>query len=274
MSRRAFVLTGAGTLFLGLVAGVASKFAIGPTWKNKYQVDWDDSVGRKVSDIPYGDGEANKLDLYLPETRRARATGLWSTCTREALPRVTRPTTRRCSSSSVPRVMWRVGSTTRSLGMSTPRRACDPSRWRCAMRCPSRSSARPTLATRSTRWPCQLRPGQGRGRCCGPAWDYGRSYSHPRGGRVRRVPREGAGRLRSRLGWPGVGAHYHGVWREGQGCAVSLVSSTGRGIDRSRGRPRVLCPAALRARPAGRRRPLWAVHGSSRGYLDTYLPVG
>ncbi len=65
-----------GTLFLGLVAGVASKFAIGPAWKNKYQVDWDDSVGRKVSDIPYGDGEANKLDLYLPADASREGYGL------------------------------------------------------------------------------------------------------------------------------------------------------------------------------------------------------
>lgn len=73
MSRRAFVLTGAGTLFLGLVAGVASKFAIGPAWKNKYQVDWDDSVGRKVSDIPYGDGEAAwRLSMRTGTVRRHR----------------------------------------------------------------------------------------------------------------------------------------------------------------------------------------------------------
>ena len=76
MSRRAFVLTGAGTLLLGFAAGVASKFAIGPAWKNKYQVDWGDSVGRKVSDIPYGDGEANKLDLYLPADASRKSYGL------------------------------------------------------------------------------------------------------------------------------------------------------------------------------------------------------
>ena len=39
-------------------------------------MDWGDSVGRKVSDIPYGDGEANKLDLYLPADASRKSYGL------------------------------------------------------------------------------------------------------------------------------------------------------------------------------------------------------
>lgn len=66
MSRRAFVCAGAGTLLFGMVAGAASKFAIAPSWKSRYEADWNDAVGKSVLDIPYGDGEANRFDLYLP----------------------------------------------------------------------------------------------------------------------------------------------------------------------------------------------------------------
>ena len=32
----------------------------------KYSVEWSDEVGTKVADLSYGEGEANKFDLYLP----------------------------------------------------------------------------------------------------------------------------------------------------------------------------------------------------------------
>ena len=31
-----------------------------------YKVDWDESIGTVHSNLPYGDGDANKFDLYLP----------------------------------------------------------------------------------------------------------------------------------------------------------------------------------------------------------------
>lgn len=48
-------------------AGVVSKFAIKPAWTRKYAVKWSDGIGTLMSDLPYGDGEANRFDLYLPK---------------------------------------------------------------------------------------------------------------------------------------------------------------------------------------------------------------
>ena len=51
---------------LAFGAGVASKFAIQPGWAKEYNVPWSDKLGTRMVDLPYGDGEANKFDLYLP----------------------------------------------------------------------------------------------------------------------------------------------------------------------------------------------------------------
>ena len=32
----------------------------------KYTADWDSSVGTVYPDLPYGEGAANKFDLYVP----------------------------------------------------------------------------------------------------------------------------------------------------------------------------------------------------------------
>jgi acetyl esterase/lipase len=39
-------------------------------------VDWNDSVGRVYTDIAYGDGDANKFDLYVPEDGTKETYGL------------------------------------------------------------------------------------------------------------------------------------------------------------------------------------------------------
>lgn len=46
--------------------GVLSKFAIKPSWANKYSAKITDEIGKVYKDISYGDGEANKFDLYVP----------------------------------------------------------------------------------------------------------------------------------------------------------------------------------------------------------------
>lgn len=51
---------------LAFGAGVASKFAFQPGWAKEYSVAWNDELGTRVVDLPYGDGDANKFDLYLP----------------------------------------------------------------------------------------------------------------------------------------------------------------------------------------------------------------
>ncbi len=48
-------------------AGAASKFVIKPSWAKTYSVKWSDEIGTLKTDLPYGDGEANRFDLYLPE---------------------------------------------------------------------------------------------------------------------------------------------------------------------------------------------------------------
>ncbi len=42
----------------------------------EYQVNWSDSVGTIYTDIPYGEGEANKFDLYVPADDTQETYGL------------------------------------------------------------------------------------------------------------------------------------------------------------------------------------------------------
>ena len=57
-------------------AGVASKFVIQPSWTKEYSVQWSDELGTLMTDLPYGDGEANKFDLYLPKDNSRESYGL------------------------------------------------------------------------------------------------------------------------------------------------------------------------------------------------------
>lgn len=56
--------------------GVVSKFAIQPSWAKEYSVEWSDDLGTLYKDIAYGDGEANKFDLYLPKDNSKENYGL------------------------------------------------------------------------------------------------------------------------------------------------------------------------------------------------------
>ena len=51
---------------LAFAGGAASKCVIKPSWGEKDAVQWRDELGTRKMDIPYGGGEANKFDLYLP----------------------------------------------------------------------------------------------------------------------------------------------------------------------------------------------------------------
>lgn len=51
---------------LAFGAGALSK-TIQPGWARRYAVKWSDAIGTLMSDLPYGDGAANKFDLYLPK---------------------------------------------------------------------------------------------------------------------------------------------------------------------------------------------------------------
>ena len=56
--------------------GVASKFVIKPSWSKDYSIEWSDELGTCKTDLSYGDGEANKFDLYLPKDNTKEHYGL------------------------------------------------------------------------------------------------------------------------------------------------------------------------------------------------------
>lgn len=56
-------------------ASVALKLLYDP-YKGEFKADWSDSVGKVYRDFSYGDGAANKFDLYVPADNSRRAYGL------------------------------------------------------------------------------------------------------------------------------------------------------------------------------------------------------
>lgn len=61
---------------LAFVGGVVSKFAIKPSWAKEYSVQITDEIGKVYKDIAYGDGDANKFDLYVPTNGGKESYGL------------------------------------------------------------------------------------------------------------------------------------------------------------------------------------------------------
>lgn len=53
-------------VFVIVFAASAYLKLTGDPFHGAYRVAWSDEVGSLVADIPYGDGEANRFDLYLP----------------------------------------------------------------------------------------------------------------------------------------------------------------------------------------------------------------
>ena len=65
-------------IFIGaFFAGMISKVAIKPAWSTKYTATWSEELGTKITDISYGDEEANKFDLYLPKDSTKDTYGLF-----------------------------------------------------------------------------------------------------------------------------------------------------------------------------------------------------
>ena len=60
---------------IAFVAGATSK-AAGSSMGSAYEMKWDDSLGTIRTDLSYGDGSANKFDLYLPADSTKEAYGL------------------------------------------------------------------------------------------------------------------------------------------------------------------------------------------------------
>ena len=59
-----------GLIYVGaFLVSFAASAVLKMTWPplgDKYSVRWDDSVGTVYTDLSYGEGDANKFDLYLP----------------------------------------------------------------------------------------------------------------------------------------------------------------------------------------------------------------
>lgn len=69
-----FICIAAFIVSFGL--GAVSKFTIKPSWAKEYSVQMTDEIGKIYKDISYGDGEANKFDLYVPANRGKESYGL------------------------------------------------------------------------------------------------------------------------------------------------------------------------------------------------------
>ena len=65
----------AGAFLVTFVASAAFKMTWNPLG-DQYSVQWDDSVGTLYTDLSYGEGEANKFDLYLPADDSKETYGL------------------------------------------------------------------------------------------------------------------------------------------------------------------------------------------------------
>ena len=64
------------TVFIAAFGGsIAFKMKHDP-FGGEFKVNWDDSVGRAYTDIAYGEGEANKFDLYVPADDSRSSYGL------------------------------------------------------------------------------------------------------------------------------------------------------------------------------------------------------
>lgn len=74
--RGMFVLICILAFIVSFGIGAVSKVAFKPSWAKKYSVQMTDEIGRVYKDISYGDGEANKFDLYVPAGGGGESCGL------------------------------------------------------------------------------------------------------------------------------------------------------------------------------------------------------
>ena len=64
-------------VFIGaFIIGILSKLLVQPSWMTEYSMKWSEEIGTKLTDIPYGEGELNKYDLYLPKDSSKENYGL------------------------------------------------------------------------------------------------------------------------------------------------------------------------------------------------------
>ena len=68
-------LISVGAFLVTFIASAAFKMTWNPLG-DKYSVRWDDSVGTMYTNLSYGEGAANKFDLYLPSDSSRETYGL------------------------------------------------------------------------------------------------------------------------------------------------------------------------------------------------------
>lgn len=71
-----FVVACIMTFLVSAGLGAVSKLVLKPAWAKKYSAALTDEIGKVYKDIPYGDGEANKFDLYVPADNGKDSYGL------------------------------------------------------------------------------------------------------------------------------------------------------------------------------------------------------
>lgn len=73
--RLKWVLIYTAAFLAAFVGSALFKINSDPT-HGKYTVQWSDAVGKVYTDLPYGDGAANKFDLYVPANNTKESYGL------------------------------------------------------------------------------------------------------------------------------------------------------------------------------------------------------
>lgn len=64
--RGLFVFICIAAFIVSFGIGAVSKVAIKPSWAKKYSIQMTDEIGTVYKDLSYGEGDANKFDLYVP----------------------------------------------------------------------------------------------------------------------------------------------------------------------------------------------------------------
>lgn len=74
--RGMFAILCVGAFVISFGAGAVSRLALKPAWAKRYSVELTDEIGKVYKDISYGEGEANKLDIYVPADSGKKSYGL------------------------------------------------------------------------------------------------------------------------------------------------------------------------------------------------------
>lgn len=61
---------------ISFIGSIIFKVTYEPVWAKNYSTDWNSSVGTIYKDIPYGEQESNKFDMYLPKDNTKDSYGL------------------------------------------------------------------------------------------------------------------------------------------------------------------------------------------------------